>query len=40
MDELVTVAGPILSAVIAPQAAASVALISHGLIKVNLLNKL
>ena len=32
MDELVTVAGPILSAVVAPQAAASLALISHGLV--------
>jgi len=32
MDELVTIAGPILSAVVAPQAAASLALISHGLI--------
>ncbi len=32
MDELVTVAGPILSAAVAPQAAASLALISHGLI--------
>jgi branched-chain amino acid transport system permease protein len=32
MDELVTIAGPILSAVVAPQAAASLALISHGLV--------
>ncbi len=32
LDELVTVAGPILAAVVAPQAAASLALISHGLI--------
>jgi branched-chain amino acid transport system permease protein len=32
MDELVTVAGPVLSAAVAPQAAASLALISHGLI--------
>lgn len=32
MDELVTVAGPILAAAVAPQAAASLALISHGLI--------
>ena len=32
LDELVTVAGPVLSAVVAPQAAASLALISHGLI--------
>jgi branched-chain amino acid transport system permease protein len=32
LDELVTVTGPILSAVVAPQAAASLALISHGLI--------
>jgi len=32
MDELVTIAGPILSAAVAPQAAASLALISHGLI--------
>jgi branched-chain amino acid transport system permease protein len=32
LDELVTIAGPILSAVVAPQAAASLALISHGLI--------
>jgi len=32
LDELVTVVGPILSAVVAPQAAASLALISHGLI--------
>ncbi len=32
LDELVTVAGPILSAAVAPQAAASLALISHGLI--------
>lgn len=32
LDELVTIAGPILSAAVAPQAAASLALISHGLI--------
>jgi len=32
LDELVTVFGPILSAAVAPQAAASLALISHGLI--------
>jgi branched-chain amino acid transport system permease protein len=32
LDELVTMAGPILSAAVAPQAAASLALISHGLI--------
>jgi branched-chain amino acid transport system permease protein len=32
LDELVTIAGPILSAVVAPQAAASLALISHGLV--------
>jgi branched-chain amino acid transport system permease protein len=32
LDELVTIAGPILSSVVAPQAAASLALISHGLI--------
>jgi branched-chain amino acid transport system permease protein len=32
LDELVTVTGPILSSVVAPQAAASLALISHGLI--------
>jgi branched-chain amino acid transport system permease protein len=32
MDELVTIAGPIMSAAVAPQAAASLALISHGLI--------
>jgi branched-chain amino acid transport system permease protein len=32
MDEFVTIAGPILSAAVAPQAAASLALISHGLI--------
>jgi branched-chain amino acid transport system permease protein len=32
LDELVTVAGPILAAAVAPQAAASLALISHGLI--------
>ena len=32
LDELVTMVGPILSAVVAPQAAASLALISHGLI--------
>jgi branched-chain amino acid transport system permease protein len=32
LDELVTMAGPVLSAVVAPQAAASLALISHGLI--------
>jgi branched-chain amino acid transport system permease protein len=32
MDELVTIAGPILSAAVAPQAAASLALISHGLV--------
>ncbi len=31
LDELVTMAGPILSAAVAPQAAASLALISHGL---------
>jgi branched-chain amino acid transport system permease protein len=32
LDELVTAVGPILSAAVAPQAAASLALISHGLI--------
>jgi branched-chain amino acid transport system permease protein len=32
LDELVTVVGPILAAAVAPQAAASLALISHGLI--------
>jgi len=32
LEELVTVAGPILSAAVAPQAAASLALISHGMI--------
>jgi branched-chain amino acid transport system permease protein len=32
LDELVTMAGPILSAAVAPQAAASLAIISHGLI--------
>jgi branched-chain amino acid transport system permease protein len=32
LDEFVTVAGPILAAAVAPQAAASLALISHGLI--------
>ncbi|OGP52965.1 MAG: hypothetical protein A2Y65_05315 [Deltaproteobacteria bacterium RBG_13_52_11] len=32
LDELVTMAGPILAAAVAPQAAASLALISHGLI--------
>ncbi|MEW6669573.1 MAG: branched-chain amino acid ABC transporter permease [Thermodesulfobacteriota bacterium] len=32
MDELVTIAGPIMSAAVAPQAAASLALISHGLV--------
>ncbi len=32
LDELVTITGPMLSAVVAPQAAASLALISHGLI--------
>jgi branched-chain amino acid transport system permease protein len=32
LDELVTIVGPMLSAVVAPQAAASLALISHGLI--------
>jgi branched-chain amino acid transport system permease protein len=32
LDELVTIAGPILSAVVAPQAAASLALMSHGLV--------
>jgi branched-chain amino acid transport system permease protein len=32
LDELVTVVGPILSAAVAPQAAASLALISHGMI--------
>jgi branched-chain amino acid transport system permease protein len=32
LDELVTIVGPILSAAVAPQAAASLALISHGLI--------
>jgi branched-chain amino acid transport system permease protein len=32
LDELITMVGPILSAAIAPQAAASLALISHGLI--------
>jgi branched-chain amino acid transport system permease protein len=32
LDELVTIAGPILSAVVAPQAAASLALISRGVV--------
>jgi len=32
LDEVVTIVGPILSAAVAPQAAASLALISHGLI--------
>jgi branched-chain amino acid transport system permease protein len=32
LDELVTVAGPVLAAAVAPQAAASLALISHGVI--------
>ena len=32
LDELVTIVGPILAAAVAPQAAASLALISHGLI--------
>jgi branched-chain amino acid transport system permease protein len=32
LDELVTAAGPILAAAVAPQAAASLALISHGLV--------
>jgi branched-chain amino acid transport system permease protein len=32
LDELVTIVGPIMSAAVAPQAAASLALISHGLI--------
>jgi branched-chain amino acid transport system permease protein len=32
LEELVTVAGPILAAAVAPQAAASLALISHGLV--------
>jgi len=32
LDELVTVAGPILAAAVAPQAAASLALISHGVV--------
>ena len=32
LDELVTIVGPMLSAVVAPQAAASLALISHGLV--------
>jgi branched-chain amino acid transport system permease protein len=32
LDELVTIIGPILAAAVAPQAAASLALISHGLI--------
>lgn len=32
LDELVTIAGPVLSSVVAPQAAASLALISHGLV--------
>lgn len=32
LDELVTVAGPIMAAAVAPQAAASLALISHGLV--------
>jgi branched-chain amino acid transport system permease protein len=32
LDELITMVGPILSAAVAPQAAASLALISHGLI--------
>jgi branched-chain amino acid transport system permease protein len=32
LDELVTVAGPILAAAVAPQAAASLALITHGLV--------
>ena len=32
LDELVTVAGPIIAAVVAPQAASSLALIAHGLV--------
>jgi len=32
LDELVTIVGPILSAVVAPQAAASLALISRGVV--------
>jgi len=32
LDELVTIAGPVMAAAVAPQAAASLALISHGLI--------
>jgi branched-chain amino acid transport system permease protein len=32
LDELVTIAGPILAAAVAPQAAASLALMSHGLV--------
>ena len=32
LDELVTMAGPVLSAAVAPQAAASLALITHGLV--------
>jgi branched-chain amino acid transport system permease protein len=32
LDELVTIIGPVLAAAVAPQAAASLALISHGLI--------
>ncbi|MBN2059777.1 MAG: branched-chain amino acid ABC transporter permease, partial [Deltaproteobacteria bacterium] len=32
LDELITIVGPILSAAIAPQAAASVAIMSHGLV--------
>jgi branched-chain amino acid transport system permease protein len=32
LDEMVTMVGPILSAAVAPQAAASLAIISHGLI--------
>ncbi|MFC1863847.1 branched-chain amino acid ABC transporter permease [Thermodesulfobacteriota bacterium] len=32
LDELITIAGPVLSAAIAPQAAASLAIMSHGLI--------
>jgi branched-chain amino acid transport system permease protein len=32
LDELVTILGPVLAAAVAPQAAASLALISHGLI--------
>jgi branched-chain amino acid transport system permease protein len=32
LDELVTIAGPVLAAAVAPQAAASLALISHGLV--------